>query len=98
MLSLRKETIIGLILKRQLTYINSIHFLKYTKPSARYQSDQLSLTVEPSIEKVSVFLDHYLQPKAKHPKLYIEDTGNFEVPKGSILIILDVVGLYSVSL
>ena len=98
MLSLRKKATIGLILKSQLTYINSIHFLKYTKPCARYLSDQLSPTVEPSTEKVSVFLDHYLQPKAKHTESYIEDTGNFEVPKGSISITLDVVGLYSVSL
>ena len=53
-------------------------------------------------EKISEFLDHHLQPPIKPGESYIKDTGDFleklkrveEIPKGTILVTADVVGLY----
>ena len=53
-------------------------------------------------QKVSQFLDHQLQPIMKQGNSYIKDTGDFleklravgEIPKGTILVTADVVGLY----
>ena len=53
-------------------------------------------------EKISEFLDYQLQPIMKQGNSYIKDTGDFleklratgEIPKGAILVIADVVGLY----
>ena len=54
-------------------------------------------------EKISEFLDHHLQPLMKQGESYIKDTGDFleklkrvgEIPKGTIVVTADVVGLYS---
>lgn len=53
-------------------------------------------------EKASEFLDHHLKPLMQSGRSYIKDSGHFismlkdlgEVPKNSILVTADVVGLY----
>ena len=53
-------------------------------------------------EKVSEFLDHYLQPVMKGGRSYVKDTQDFlekikhlgKVPSNAILVTADVVGLY----
>ena len=54
------------------------------------------------IENISSFLDFRLQPLAQKVKSYIKDTNHFlrkitelgQLPKGTILCTIDVVGLY----
>lgn len=65
--------------------------------SLNTQSDQLSLTLGPSIEKVSEILNYNLQSIMKHGESYIQVIGNFlaiKVPKVAIFITTNVVGLY----
>ena len=79
-----------------------ISYLKFIRVFIPHQGDLLSLAVNLHIEKISQFIDHFLNCTKKE-RSYLRETTHFldfldslrTLPEGALLVTLDVVSLYT---
>ena len=87
----------------QLGQHNSICYLRFIRTKLTHQVDLLSLATGVPTERISQFVDFFLQPGVKNIRSYIKDTTHFlsvlssihTLNEGTILVTLDVSSLYT---